>query len=92
MEKKNFLMAKSEGVLQVENLEKGMAACFSVLAWKTTVDGGARRAVDHGVAESGTTELTRTRSWKSLKLSFARAEMGLKSVMLSYRSLTGKDK
>lgn len=83
MEKKIFLMAKSEGVLQVENLEKGMAACFSVLAWKTTVDGGARRAVDHGVAESGTTELTRTRSWKSLKLSFARAEMGLKSVMLS---------
>ena len=32
--KKKNLMAKSEGVLQVENLEKGMAACFSVLAWR----------------------------------------------------------
>ena len=27
-------MAKSEGVLQIENLEKGMAARFGVLAWR----------------------------------------------------------
>ena len=34
---------------QENPLEKGMAARFSVLAWKIALDGGARRAVDHGV-------------------------------------------
>ena len=35
-------------------LEKEMATCFSILAWKMSMDGGVWQATVHGVAESQT--------------------------------------
>ena len=35
-------------------LERGMATHFSILAWRISMDRGARQATVHGVAESWT--------------------------------------
>ena len=41
---------------QEDSLEKGMATCSSILAWRIPMDRGAWQATVHEVAELDTTE------------------------------------